>query len=506
MRIGFRVDASTRIGAGHAVRCTALAVELRRLDASCTFSFYSRRLPGDLREWFASQGFDVVTLGESAGPAGAADAPPWAANESADAEATTSLLRQQPRPDWMVVDHYGLGSSWESAMVSVGARVAAIDDLADRSHQADLLVDQNLQPSRERYAGLVPRRCRQLLGPRYALLRSEFAAARGTRPHRRPATARARVLACVGGSDPNDFLSRVLDAWQAWPGEAPRLDMAIGATSPNVDKLRLACATMEDVTLHVQPTSMAALMAEADLFVGSAGGVSWERCCAGLPGVFGRTVENQRLNDRLLAERRTGVSVGDWAKLAPARIARLTAALLARPSLLARMARRAAAVCDGRGAERVAVALLAERVHLRRATPEDAERVWPWRDAPSSRRHSTDPRPLPLGEHLAWWSHALQDPTRDLLIAEVGSRAVGVIRFDRNDAEATVSIYLDPGLTGLGLGRHILEAGRRQVADTAPQVATLFADILPANRASASAFAEAGYVQVGARWNRRVNE
>lgn len=503
MRVGFRVDSSARLGAGHAVRCTALAAALRGLGASCVF--YSRKLPGDLRGWIAAQGFDVVPLCDGVRAEDAA-APPWATNEAADAEEAARLLAAQPRTDWMVVDHYGLGATWEAAVRNAAGNVAVVDDLADRGHRAALLVDQNLQPSRDRYAGLVAEGCRQLLGPRFALLRPEFAAARGARSHRRGTAPRARVFACVGGTDPHDHLSRVVDAWRAWPGERPQLDVAVGATSPNVDKLRLACAGIDGVTLHVQPASMAALMAGADLFLGSAGSVSWERCCAGLPAVFGATAENQRLNDALLARRRTGVSIGDWRSLDAARIARLVASLLPRTALLDRMARRAAAVCDGRGAERVAVAILAANVRLRTANADDGERVWPWRNAPSSRRYSTDPRELSLAEHLAWWSRALADPKRELLIAEVGTLAVGVLRLDRDGPEATVSIYLDPDLIGLGLGRHILEAGRRHLVKTSSPVATLFADILPANLASASAFTEAGYVRSGDRWARRVNE
>lgn len=504
MRIGFRVDASAQLGTGHAMRCIALAAALRPLGASCVF--YSRRLPGDLRGWMTRQGHEVVTLPDSAAKGEAADLPPWAVDEDADARETATLVDRQPRPGWMVVDHYGLGSKWETAVKRTAERIAVVDDLADRSHDADILVDQNLQSTPDRYARLVSDRCGQLLGPRHALLRAEFGAARKIRARRLGAAARPRVLACVGGTDPRDVLSRVLNAWQGWGGQRPLLDVAVGATSPNVDRLRVACAGMEGVSLHVQAGDMAELMAQADLFLGSAGSVSWERCCSGLPAIIGVTAENQRLNNELLGRRRTGVSVGDWTTVPATRIAMLAASLLARPSLLERMSRRASSVCDGRGAQRVAIAMLAHGVRLRGAVADDAERVWSWRDAPSTRRHFTNPRSVPLAEHVAWWSRTLNDPQRDLLIAEIGPLAVGVLRFDRTDAEATVSVYLDPDLTGLGLGRRILEAGRRYVASTSPAVTTLIADILPANVASAAAFELAGYALRSARWTRGVNE
>ena len=504
MRIGFRVDASARLGTGHVMRCTALAAALHALGASCVF--YSRRLPGDLRSWMASHGHEVVTLPDRTTPSDAIDRAPWVLDETDDARETARLIARSTRPDWMVVDHYGLGATWEATVRQTAGRVVVLDDLADRDHDADILVDQNLQSSPDRYAGHVSVRCRQLLGPRHALLRPEFGAARAARSRRWGEASRPRVLACVGGTDPRDVLSCVLEAWRGWSGERPLLDVAIGATSPNVERLRVACAGTDGVTLHVQAGNMAELMARADLFVGSAGTVSWERCCSGLPALIGITAENQRLNEGLLGKRRTGVSVGDWTNVPAPRIATLAASLLARPALLERMSRRAAAVCDGRGAQRVAVAMLADGISLRRAVASDAERAWHWRNTPSTRRHFIDPRPVPLTGHVAWWSEVLSDSRRDLLIAEIGSLAVGVLRFDRDDAQAVVSVYLDPELTGLGLGPRVIEAGRRHVASASPEVTTLVADILPGNDASATAFTHAGYGRVSTRWTRRVTQ
>lgn len=504
MQIAIRVDASARLGSGHAMRCVALASALQPLGASCVF--YSRRLPGDLREWMRSRGHDVIALPDSSLGGDSALRPPWDVDESADARATAALIGMRGRPGWVIVDHYGLGSTWETTVAQSAIRVAVIDDLADRPHAADVLVDQNLQSSPDRYVGLVPARCRQLLGPRHALLRPEFARARRSRVARRGAGGRARVLACVGGSDPLDVLSRVIAAWRGWQGNRPLLDIAIGAGSPNVARLRSACAELEGVALHVQAEDMAALMADADLFLGSAGSVSWERCCAGLAAVIGTTAPNQRLNDELLRRRRTGVSVGDWTTVPALRIAELVAALLSRPALLAGMSRRAAALCDGRGAERAALALLADQVRLRNAVEEDAGHTWPWRDAFSTRRHFTNSESVPLATHHAWWTAALRDTHRDLLIAEVGPLPIGVLRFDRSRDEAIVSIYVDPELTGLGLGRRILEAGRIDLASRCPSVATLVADILPANVASSAAFRQAGYRRTGPRWTREVRE
>jgi len=498
MSVVFRADASARLGSGHVTRCASLASALRTLGARCLF--LCREVEGHLLGWLAEQGFETAAL-----PAGPEGEHPWSLDGEADARHTLDAIgRHVGHADWLVVDHYGLDARWESRLRPLAGRLLAIDDLADRPHDVDALVDQNLQDREGRYRGLVPARCKALLGPRHALLRPQFAQAAASRGQRQEKAASAgRVLACMGGTDPHDVLSTVLAAWSRLPAPRPALDIAVGRNSPNAQSLGEACARHPGAQFHLQAPDMAGLMAQADLAVCSAGGISWERCCAGLPAIMGTTADNQAMNLQRLRRERTGLSVGRWQDLDAGALQALLTRALRRPALLRRMGARAQRLVDGRGAERVAAFMMANRLALRPARPEDAARVWPWRNAESTRRHFFDPRPVPLPAHTAWWDASLADPTRTLQLAWIGELPVGVLRLDHaDDGTATVSIYVDPALTGLGLGPAMLRAAQAWARGPAAprRPARLAADILPANAASIASFEAAGFVRAGGRW------
>jgi UDP-2,4-diacetamido-2,4,6-trideoxy-beta-L-altropyranose hydrolase len=489
MLVAIRADASIRLGTGHVMRSAALGLALRRLGARPVF--LCATASGDMAGWLGTQGFDTILLETDLDGA----VPPWRISARADAAATRRALdAMQTRPEWLVVDHYGLDAAWERNVRRSVTRLLAIDDLADRAHEVDVLVDPNLQPNQRRYDHLVPKACRRLTGPRFALLRPEFSST-GPRAANRP----RRLMACMGGTDPQDALSTVLDAWEQLPLPRPALDVVVGQASPNVPSLRRRCAVLAGVSLHVQTGEMVRLMDAADLLIGSAGGINWERCSAGLPALIGITADNQRHNLAELVRARTGLSVGRWTSASPHDLATLIAKLMARPLLLQRMSARAAALVDGRGAERVAAHMLARHVLLRHASLADAEPAWAWRNAQSTRRHFHDPRAVPLAEHLAWWARSLDDPARELFVAAIGDLPVGVLRLDHGETSSTVSIYLDPAMVGLGLGPHMLRALQTHSL-SGSRHPRLRAEVLDTNVASLAAFERAGFVRGLNEW------
>lgn len=498
MLVAIRADASTRIGTGHVVRCAALAHALSRAGARVVFLGAS--MPGQMLDWLRNEGFQTIAL---PAPPSHVDAAPWRIDEEADAAHTRTALDTLPEfPSWLVIDHYGIDARWERNLRKAGIQLLAIDDLADRAHDVDTLVDSNIQDRTARYRGLVPERCTTLLGPRFSLLRPEFSRLRNTRPSRTvhgETRNLGRLLACMGGTDPKNILDTVLDAWEMLPPPRPELELAVGVGSPNVLSLRKRCARLPGVTLHVQTREMATLMLQADLLVGSAGTISWERCSVGLPAVMGTTAANQETNLTQLARARTGIALGDWTSVSPMRLSQLLQRLIKQPKLIARMSKRCKALVDGRGADRVAVHMMAALATLRPAMASDATVAWAWRNAESTRQHFHNSRELQLDEHLAWWSHTLADPDRELLIAEVGSLPVGVLRLDHVSGASTVSIYLDPTLVGLGLGSHILRAAQRRTASKWPGRA-LRAEIHPDNAASIASFQSVGFVRRGENW------
>jgi UDP-2,4-diacetamido-2,4,6-trideoxy-beta-L-altropyranose hydrolase len=349
-----RADASLQIGTGHVMRCLTLADALRRRGARCTF--VCRAHDGHLIGAIKQQGHSIETLPVGAAHAGAGTTSHahWlGADWLTDAQQTIAALGSH-RPDWIVVDHYALDAAWESALRSHAGRVLAIDDLADRPHDADLLVDQNLGRDAADYAGLVPAGCTVLAGATFALLRREFAQWRERSLQRRRSPSLRRLLITMGGIDLPNATGAVLQALRAC--ELPpdcRLSVVMGAAAPWLDQVRSLAALMPRPTeVLVRVEDMAQQMAHSDLAIGAAGGTAWERCCLGLPVLLVLLADNQLHGARALEAAGAAMLIGDAAaverELVPA-LARASA-----PAMLTRMAEAAAQLTDGLGADRVA--------------------------------------------------------------------------------------------------------------------------------------------------------
>jgi UDP-2,4-diacetamido-2,4,6-trideoxy-beta-L-altropyranose hydrolase len=509
--VAIRVDASTEIGSGHLMRCLALADELAARGAAVRF--VCRQLPEGLAARVAAHGHGLARL-PPAPPARAAelDLPHSAwlgVSQADDAAATLSALADVPRWDWAVVDHYGLDARFEAPLRRAAERVLAIDDLADRPHDADALLDSGcLSPEQaERYATRLPAPCRRLFGPAWAFLRPEFRAARSRRPPR--AEPPFRIVVSFGGVDPPGatlVALRALELLRREDGLVDAVDVILGSASPHRSAVAEACARGGGTTLHLDATNVAELLARADLAVGAGGVMSWERCAVGVPSIVGAIAENQRSVCEALVAGRAAVGVGEFARVDPARLAALVRDLLGRPALLERLGRRGQALVDGRGAERVGLLMLRGPLALRCATASDARCAWLWRNHPVSRRFSVDPSPIPWTTHEAWWSRSVASPSRVLLVVTSAGADVGILRYDVDGDEAVVSIYLDPALGGVGLGSVALRAGTAWVKENLPGVRTIRAVILPENEPSIRSFKAAGYVFAGGReWTRALS-
>jgi UDP-2,4-diacetamido-2,4,6-trideoxy-beta-L-altropyranose hydrolase len=324
MRVFFRADASIELGSGHIQRCLTLARVLAARGHSCTF--LSRNEPGNLNAFVIAAGFPVVELPATT-PFG------W----ETDLQAMFAALADEAGdPEWLVVDHYRLDHRWESPARRRFRHVLAIDDLADRPHDCDLLLDQNLVPNLEgRYGALVPRQARTFLGPAYALLRPEFAEWSG-KPRARDGSLQAAVV-FFGGSDATGETEKVLTALESRIFRGIRFELIVGAQNPRRASIESRCQSPEDMRFHCQVPTMARLLWQADLAIGAGGASSWERCCLGLPALVTITADNQR-DISLTLERHGAVTVlGEAAETTAATYENALRRVVAEPAALARM-------------------------------------------------------------------------------------------------------------------------------------------------------------------------
>ncbi len=297
MKIAIRVDASTRMGLGHLVRCRTLAQGLRAQGAEVRF--ICRAHPGHQIDTLAADAFATTAL---PAPPNAIDTGESTASENyarwlgvpqlQDAAETLAALSGW-RPDWLVVDHYGLDADWEQALRPEVGRILVIDDLANRRHDADLLLDQNYATDgARRYAGLLPASAVTLIGPRYALLHPAYAEQR--RMLRSRGRDVQRLLIFFGGTDPQNLTGLALQALAAPDLADLTVDCVVGATNPHRESLSRQAVARPGTRLHGPRPHLADLMAEADLAIGAGGTTTWERCCLGLPSLVVSIAENQR--------------------------------------------------------------------------------------------------------------------------------------------------------------------------------------------------------------------
>lgn len=292
--IAFRVDAGLQIGTGHVMRCLVLADELRARGAESTF--ICRPHQGHMADFIAAQGHRVVLLS----PPAASDDPdedsPYAdwrgASWQKDAQETVAVLRERPAR-WLVADHYALDARWEGAVRNGAAlKIMAIDGQVNRTHAADLLLDPTYSPEGERrWQGRVPPSCGLLVGPQYALLRPEFAAARAAAKPREDGVR--RVVMAFGGVDRINATGLALEALRDDRFAQIAVDVIVGAGNPHYESLLAACADSAQVRLHRQPPNVAALMAAADLALSAGGTMLLEQCYLHLPTLAVGVADNQ---------------------------------------------------------------------------------------------------------------------------------------------------------------------------------------------------------------------
>jgi UDP-2,4-diacetamido-2,4,6-trideoxy-beta-L-altropyranose hydrolase len=348
MKIAFRTDASLQIGSGHVMRCLTLADSLKAQGATC--HFICRAHSGHLMEVIRQRGYWVNSLTEPVTqhtpdhPAHAA----WLGSIwQADATDTAAVLVSL-QPDWLVVDHYALEQRWESTLKPHYKKLLVIDDLADRAHICDVLLDQNLVESMaSRYQGKVPSHCTCLLGPQYALVRPEFNMLRPASLARRSTPSRKRLLVFMGGSDVSNETGKVIAGIQLSNFAWQHIDVVVGQSYPALQSLKDSLLNLPVAKLHVQTPHMAQLMAAADLAVTTGGSVTWEKCALGLPSFVVIDGTNQQPIATMMHERGAQCTLGLASDITAEVYAEQLDKLQAHQ--LAAMTHSARSICEGTG-------------------------------------------------------------------------------------------------------------------------------------------------------------
>ncbi len=481
-----RCDATRRIGGGHVARCLAIADTLA--DAGWRCAFWTSPESASIVPSISRHGFLPV---DNAG----------GFPESCDL---------------LVVDHYAVGIDDERKWRERAGCIAVIDDLADRPHDCDILIDTGPGRSVADYFGLLPSTARTVFGPLYAPVRREFLSARNSSLAARSSTVPPEPLLsiCLGASDPHRLSSRLVDLAAK---RLPNWRIEAVVSSDQRPSLRPSLAARRaNITLMECCLDMASQLSASTLAIGAGGIGTWERCTLGVPSAVVVTADNQRANVRGAEHAGACCSLGDWLSADDARWGDVIFELANDASRLRAMSQAAAAMCDGLGTERIAALLggLALRTPSNHRTSRehassvagtymelsisemgsnDCRQIFEWQREPTARSHSRNPRPPTWEEHVEWFGVSLLREDRWVGIISQETRPVGMIRLDWHPASHwfEISILLDRSSRGCGVGRSVLGAVREQLRD-----ATLLAEVSPSNHASQRAFAAAGFAKL----------
>ena len=314
MRFAFVTEASTRLGPGPVMRCLTLAETLRLRGHTCVF--HCPEVVGNMNTLIVARGFNV-----------------------------RSALAPDATFDWVVVDHYGLDASYEQHH----RQVMVIDDLANRKHHCQVLLDQNFyQNANWRYEGKVPAHCARFLGPRHALLRPEILEARRLLTDFRADGTVDTIQIFMGGSDPDNVTRTVLKAVLAVRQPRQWVEVIVGATNPHLASLEALCVAEPRTEIVRQTASMGRRMVHADLAIGAGGTAQWERCYLGLPTLTLITAPNQAETSLALSEAGAAWCLGRAEKVSAWQLKRALKTALAEPALLASISRKAMALMGER--------------------------------------------------------------------------------------------------------------------------------------------------------------
>lgn len=295
-----RADASTSIGSGHVMRCLTLAHRLKK-EKNAKVVFVMRDLPGNLIDVVEKQGFEVLKLLPANQKYSLNGYGLWlTVPMEVDARQTVDLLQPYLQEhgcdvvDRLIVDSYALDEQWELMLRPYCREIMVIDDLANRKHECDILLDQNFYLNKDvRYAGLVPEHCKMLLGPEHALLREEFYDAK--KYLRKRDGNIKNILVFYGGSDLTNETEKAIKALVQLHDEGYSFtaDIITGVSNSRRDKIEHLCSKYRFLHYYCQVSNMAEFMNKADLMLGAGGSTTWERLYMELPALVTAVAENQ---------------------------------------------------------------------------------------------------------------------------------------------------------------------------------------------------------------------
>lgn len=481
--ICFRVDARQEIGFGHLSRCLNLAIEFKNFLSEVSIYFISNFDSENYQKLIKENGFAFHHINKL--------------NQKKDSEQTLKIIKSLSEDvDLVIVDNYDLDEEWETAIGEEVEKVCVIDDLANRKHACDFLIDQTMGRGPKTYKKLMTKETQYLLGEDFAIMDEKF---QFLRLESDISTKVKRILVNFGGADPNKAALKTLKALTKLDVLSNTVFTVISGNDNNYYN-ELKNYKKENDLYNVEllkfTKRMPEIMSQSDLIIGAGGVSCYERCCLKKPSIVYETADNQRDNIKALSKAKAVINLGLIENFDEKKLVKTIKDLLKEKSLKV-LSERASLVTDGKGSSRISNFIFGKRINdksliLKQAKLEDSDLLYKWQSAPGTRKYALNPAVPSYEEHQEWYSNSLIRDGRVIYFAFNGEEQVAYIRLDFIDNKnAIISIVVKPELKSKGLGTEVL----KQCVDIYKDI-NIYAQIKEENIASVKAFTKAGFKKV----------
>ena len=477
-----RVDAGEKIGAGHLMRCIALAQAWQDLSGNVTFLSHCDN--DILCKRVIDEGFNLIPI----------DKPH---PDPSDIIQTLSLLKHHAlcsmpsAPPWYILDGYHFTPDYQKAIRENGYKLLIIDDMAHLDHyHADILLNQNIHASSLQYS--CDRDTVKLLGCKYVLLRREFWSWHGWK---RTISKKARkILVTMGGGDPDNVTSKVIEAIKLLSNPNLEVRVVVGPSNPYLFELKHAILRAPcSIRFVVNTSNMPELMAWADVGILAGGSTCWEIAFMGLPTLIITISDNQVGIAEGLGSAGAAVDLSWHVNISVNQCARALEEILQDKNKRACLSEQGQEVINGKGRQNVMRAMLAEQIKLRKAQENDCELLWKWANDLEARAVSFTSAPISWEDHTHWFNSKLNDGNCMMYVAAMNDGTpLGQIRYDIKQRNAVISISIDGKFRSKGYGVVLIRETAERLFNES-NIRRVHAYVKQDNNASSNVFSKAGF-------------
>jgi UDP-2,4-diacetamido-2,4,6-trideoxy-beta-L-altropyranose hydrolase len=478
MHLYIRADADGKIGAGHIMRCIALAQAWK--DRGGEVTFISHCESEALRERMQIEGFRFISLDH-------------VCPDSSDLMNTLSILKNESADQKarLVLDGYHFTTEYQKAIRDKGVCLLVVDDMNHLPHyHADILLNQNIHAPDLKYN--CDADTTLLLGSQYMLLRREFLK---YRDFNRQIPGRAKnILVTLGGADPDNVTLKVVEALKLLNEPDVAVRIIIGPANPHQETLRKAIVSADiRAELLINPPNMPELMAWADLAISAGGSTCWELAFMGVPSIVIVLAENQAAVAEYLMNKKAVLNLGIFAECSKKHISDACKTLIGSSIARTSLSQQSIMLINRPGPKHVIKSMNSNNITLRKVTDLDRELMWQWANDEETRKASYSQAHISWGEHIRWFDAVQRQKNHRFYIANNGSKKpVGQIRFAIDGKDTIVSFSVAPESRRQGYGKEILlQAAKKLFNET--NIEQISAYVKSENILSLKVFQKAGF-------------